>query len=100
MARGEYVTLFHQDDLMAPENLARKAAFLDEHPSAGFVHSNVLQIGPSGELISRWWYFEPTPADQARTTPSYTQGRVPRPGAEPSSDPTASDCTRTDHYPR
>jgi transglutaminase-like putative cysteine protease len=38
-----------------------------------------------------WTIFEPTPADQARTTPSYTQGRVPRPGAEPSADPSASD---------
>ena len=38
-----------------------------------------------------WTIFEPTPADQARTTPSYTQGRVPRPGAEPTSNPSATD---------
>jgi len=37
-----------------------------------------------------WTVFEPTPADQARTTPSYTQGRVPGPGAEPTSNPSAT----------
>ena len=37
LARGEYIYLFHQDDVMEPDNLARKSSFLDEHPSAGFV---------------------------------------------------------------
>ena len=37
-----------------------------------------------------WTKFEPTPQDQARTIPAYTQGRVPQPGDEPSIDPSAS----------
>jgi glycosyltransferase involved in cell wall biosynthesis len=64
LARGEYICVFHQDDIMAPDNLQQKVAFLDAHPSAGFVHSSVDQIGPHGELISRWWYSEPTAGQQ------------------------------------
>jgi len=37
-----------------------------------------------------WVTFEPTPQDQATSVPSYTTGRVPRPGDEPLSDPSAS----------
>lgn len=63
LCRSEYVCLFHQDDVMAPDNLRQKVAFLDEHPTAGIVHSNVAQIGPAGETLSEWWYFKPDPAD-------------------------------------
>ena len=63
LCRGDYVCLFHQDDIMAPDNLQKKVAFLDEHPTAGLVHSNVAQIGSLGETISEWWYFKPDPAD-------------------------------------
>ena len=62
-ATGNYVCIFHQDDVMMPTNLARKVALLEGNPDVGFVHSNVWQIGPSGELISRWWYSEPRPED-------------------------------------
>ena len=55
LARGTYLCIFHQDDLMMPGNVAAKVTFLDEHPTAGFVHSNVLQVGPRGELLSEWW---------------------------------------------
>lgn len=64
LARAPYVTVFHQDDVMHAENLARKVAFLDAHPSAGMVHSSVRQIGPNGELLSSWWYREPRPEDE------------------------------------
>jgi glycosyltransferase involved in cell wall biosynthesis len=41
LAQGEYVCLFHQDDLMLPDNLARKVAMLDADPTMSFVHSAV-----------------------------------------------------------
>ena len=41
LAQGEYVCVFHQDDLMLPENLARKVAVLDAHSTVGMVHSAV-----------------------------------------------------------
>jgi glycosyltransferase involved in cell wall biosynthesis len=41
LARGEFVCLFHQDDVMLPENLARKTAVLAADPGVSFVHSAV-----------------------------------------------------------
>jgi len=38
-ARGEYVCLFHQDDVMFPENLERKVRVLDADQTVSFVHS-------------------------------------------------------------
>jgi len=38
-AKGAYVTLFHDDDVMLPDNLRLKARALDEHPRAGFVYT-------------------------------------------------------------
>ena len=61
LARSPYICLFHQDDVMMPENLADKVKSLEENHTAGMVHSNVYQIGPAGEQISNWWYFKPTP---------------------------------------
>ncbi len=59
LSSGQYVYIFHQDDVMMPENLEEKARVLEENPTVGMVHSNVHQIGPEGELISEWWYFKP-----------------------------------------
>jgi len=63
-ARAPLVCIFHQDDLMMPANLAQKAAFLESYPRAGMVFSNVWQIGPRDEVLSRYWYFPPDPADE------------------------------------
>ena len=63
LASGEYVTIFHQDDLMAPRNIEEKVRILDENPGVGLVHSNVRQIDSQGGLISEWWYFQPQPRD-------------------------------------
>jgi Glycosyl transferase family 2 len=63
LARGTYVCIFRQDDAMMPDNLAAKVSLLDRSPTAGFVHSNVLQVGPQGELLSEWWSPKPAPED-------------------------------------
>jgi glycosyltransferase involved in cell wall biosynthesis len=39
LARGEYICLFHQDDIMLPENLERKVQVLASDATIGFVHS-------------------------------------------------------------
>jgi glycosyltransferase involved in cell wall biosynthesis len=44
LARGEYVTILVDDDLLLPEHLARKVLVLDAHPSVGFAHSNIFHI--------------------------------------------------------
>jgi hypothetical protein len=57
LAQGEYVCLFHQDDVMLPENLARKVQLLDADPTVGLVHSKVeLIIEDSAfALVSMNW---------------------------------------------
>ena len=39
LARGEYVCVFHQDDVMLADNLARKMALFESDPSLSLVHS-------------------------------------------------------------
>jgi glycosyltransferase involved in cell wall biosynthesis len=41
LAQGEYICIFHQDDIMLPENLRRKAEALAADPTISFVHSAV-----------------------------------------------------------
>lgn len=55
LSTGQYICIFHQDDVMMPDNLAEKIRILEKNPNVGMVHSNVLQIGPKGELIREGW---------------------------------------------
>lgn len=55
LAGGEYITIFHQDDLMRPGNLAAKAAMLDATPGAGLVYSNIETIDSAGEVTGGHW---------------------------------------------
>jgi hypothetical protein len=41
LSQGEFVCLFHQDDVMLPENLARKVAVLKANRAVSFVHSAI-----------------------------------------------------------
>ncbi len=41
LARGEYICIFHQDDVMLPKNLERKLSLLEAHADVSFVHSAV-----------------------------------------------------------
>jgi glycosyltransferase involved in cell wall biosynthesis len=52
LASGEYVCIFHHDDIMLPKNLEHKVRLLDDHPDVGFVHSNIMLIDSKGELVS------------------------------------------------
>lgn len=58
LARGEYISLWHHDDIMLADNLARKVRFLDEHPSVGFVHSNITLIDSAGNPLNLPWTAE------------------------------------------
>ena len=48
-----YVGLLHDDDLWEPEFLERRVAFLDGHPTCGFVFSGHLDIDGEGRLRGR-----------------------------------------------
>ena len=58
VARGEYVCIWHHDDVMLPENIERKVRVLDERPSVGFVHSDVELIDEAGAPLPRRWEAE------------------------------------------
>lgn len=60
LARGKYVTLFHQDDVMAQGNLAAKIAVFDNYPDVGLVYSDIRQINESGLVIGG--HYAPQPA--------------------------------------
>ena len=40
LSRGEFICIFHQDDVMAPENLERKVRLLSADSGLGLVHSS------------------------------------------------------------
>jgi len=44
LAAGEFVCVFHQDDVMQPDNLQRKVHLLSADESVGFVHSAVSPL--------------------------------------------------------
>jgi glycosyltransferase involved in cell wall biosynthesis len=49
-ARGPYVTILSDDDLMNPDNLAQKVRALDKNKSVGLVHANFHIIDEKGEI--------------------------------------------------
>ena len=69
LGTGRYLTIFHQDDVMLPSNLAVKVAMLDAHPRVGMVHSNIERIDPAGNVIGGHW-------DTALTKDAILPGRV------------------------
>lgn len=52
LAQGKYICIFHHDDVMMPDNLEQKVRLLEEHPDVGFVHSNLVVIGPKEEVLA------------------------------------------------
>ncbi len=59
LASGEHVTIFHQDDVMLPDNLRRKVEMLDRHPALGYVYSDVSVVEADLSIrLPRW--FTPT----------------------------------------
>ena len=56
LARGEYVCVFHQDDVMLAENLTRKMALFDADPSLSLVHSRAECIVEDGapKRVAEW----------------------------------------------
>jgi len=63
LGTGRYLTIFHQDDVMLPGNLAAKVAMLDAHPGVGMVHSNIERIDHLGRVFAGHW--DPTLTEDA-----------------------------------
>ncbi len=52
-AGGEYVLILHMDDELLPGMLSKCASFLDAHPQAGMVHSDVIDVRADGRSMLR-----------------------------------------------
>jgi glycosyltransferase involved in cell wall biosynthesis len=52
-ARGEFIAVYHSDDIYLPTIVEREAAFLVAHPQAGAVFALDYMIGPEGEPRGR-----------------------------------------------
>ena len=50
LARGAYVTLLSDDDIMMPDNIAAKAEVLSKHARVGLVHSKYHVIDGNGDI--------------------------------------------------
>jgi glycosyltransferase involved in cell wall biosynthesis len=48
LARGEYLAIFADDDMILEKFLEKSVDFLDKHPEAGFSHGQVLTIDEKG----------------------------------------------------
>lgn len=53
MARGEFIAIYHADDIYDREIVEREAAFLQRHPEAGAVFSSMAMIDRSGTEAAR-----------------------------------------------
>lgn len=55
LAHGDYVQIFHQDDLLLPDSLMRSAAWLDAQPAVGLVFGNIVTIDADDRPIGGHW---------------------------------------------
>jgi glycosyltransferase involved in cell wall biosynthesis len=53
MVRGEYIAIYHSDDVYNPTIVEREAAFLRQHPEAGAVFCSDIFIDPEGRERGR-----------------------------------------------
>jgi hypothetical protein len=54
LGHAPYVSIFHDDDLMRPHNLASKVAVLDDHADVVFVHSAFSYVDGAGDVTRDW----------------------------------------------
>lgn len=59
LAGGEFIAIFHQDDLMLPGNLRRKVEMLRDNPSMGYVYSDIVTIDETGQTIGGHYIPQP-----------------------------------------
>lgn len=56
LSRGELICIFHQDDVMLPENLERKVRLLSSDPGVGLVHSSAdMIVEPAAPSVPVEW---------------------------------------------
>jgi glycosyltransferase involved in cell wall biosynthesis len=53
MARGEYIAVYHADDIYEPTMIEREVEFLERHPETGAVFCKDVMIDPAGREEGR-----------------------------------------------
>lgn len=53
LARGEYIAIYHSDDVYDPRIVEREVGFLQQHPEAGAVFCKDIFINPEGQERGR-----------------------------------------------
>lgn len=53
-AHGDYIAIYHADDVYLPDIVAKEAAFLRAHPEAGAVFSMAKIIDESGKVVDKF----------------------------------------------
>ena len=71
LAAGELVCVFHQDDVMLPENLERKVQLLSADETVGFVHSGVETLAEESAPSSFADWIEDATEDTVWDGPEY-----------------------------
>ena len=71
LAGGEFMCLFHQDDVMRPENLERKVQLLSVDESVSFIHSAVETLVEESAPSSFADWIEDTTEDTVWDGPAY-----------------------------
>jgi glycosyltransferase involved in cell wall biosynthesis len=64
LSEGKYICVFHQDDVMAPENLERKIESLKGNPRVGLVYSKVDQIDADGHAVEGYKFWTEQSPDE------------------------------------
>ena len=54
-AKGEYITVFHDDDIMYPDNIKEKVEVLNNNSSVGMAHSDIKRINENSKVIGKHW---------------------------------------------
>ena len=55
LSETKYVNIWHDDDIMMPDNLEKKIAVLEKNPHVGLIFSNVDFIDEDGKELSYKW---------------------------------------------
>jgi len=57
LARGEYITIWSDDDIYYPDRIREQAAVLDTHPQVGLVYTAHHICDPTGQPVEEVWPF-------------------------------------------
>ncbi len=68
IASGEYIQIFHQDDVMEADCVQQLTDMLDQNPRAGFAFTNMKTLDAEGKVIGGHW----SPAILPRENTAFT----------------------------